>query len=339
MTADYFTEGGSNTPTSTKAILTRTFQIYITNIWPISKIACVTIPPAQILMYITAKVLQNNPQITNYEEHGTDHISILLVMFLIVLYLGIFFYTVTAAATIHVAVNAHAGETNSFADAMTTAKRCICTVCLTNILVLFASNIGLAFFILPGIYLMLAWLLTSPIIVLEQRGICDSMYRSWSLTAGNRWNLFKAFGAFMSAFFLFLFAINFTFALFANRVVAYIVGYCLPFLSFLPLIYILQTVLYFDLRARKESYDRIQLVSELSNNKALLLPTQQPPIDNIPPDITTLPNKNDNNEEPSWVDQEVDDLPKKKKDESAPFWAQEEKERDVAQKYNDFALC
>ncbi|MBU6337985.1 MAG: glycerophosphoryl diester phosphodiesterase membrane domain-containing protein [Acidobacteria bacterium] len=50
-------------------------------------------------------------------------------------------------------------------------------------------TIGLIFFIIPGVILALMWLVAVPVMIIEDKGVFDSMSRSGELTKSNRWRL------------------------------------------------------------------------------------------------------------------------------------------------------
>ncbi|HXV34338.1 MAG TPA: hypothetical protein VD769_10040 [Gaiellaceae bacterium] len=64
------------------------------------------------------------------------------------------------------------------------------TIVVTGILLGLAIALGLALFIIPGLFLMTIWIAVIPAIVLENRGIGDSFGRSRELVRGNGWNVF-----------------------------------------------------------------------------------------------------------------------------------------------------
>lgn len=64
------------------------------------------------------------------------------------------------------------------------------TIVVTGILLGLAIALGLALFIIPGLFLMTIWIAVIPAIVLEDRGIGDSFGRSRQLVRGNGWNVF-----------------------------------------------------------------------------------------------------------------------------------------------------
>ena len=51
-------------------------------------------------------------------------------------------------------------------------------------------SIGLVLFIIPGIILALIWFVAVPVLIIEDKGVFDSMSRSGELTKGNRWRIF-----------------------------------------------------------------------------------------------------------------------------------------------------
>jgi hypothetical protein len=72
--------------------------------------------------------------------------------------------------------------------------------------VLFGANIlsglavlgGLAALILPGLFLMTAWMPMTPVVVVEQLGVRASLGRAWRLTQGYRWMLGGLLGLYVT---------------------------------------------------------------------------------------------------------------------------------------------
>ena len=59
-----------------------------------------------------------------------------------------------------------------------------------TIVVAILVSIGLVLFIVPGIILALVWFVAVPVLIIEDKGVFDSMSRSGELTKGNRWRIF-----------------------------------------------------------------------------------------------------------------------------------------------------
>ncbi|MFM9128207.1 MAG: hypothetical protein ACKOTA_11830 [Solirubrobacterales bacterium] len=51
-------------------------------------------------------------------------------------------------------------------------------------------SIGLILFIIPGIILALIWFVAVPVLIIEDKGVFESMSRSGELTKSNRWRIF-----------------------------------------------------------------------------------------------------------------------------------------------------
>jgi len=323
-----FTSPGSNTETNLLTILGRTYHIYLTNFCSIVQLAFFTIIPSQILMYLSVDYILYQSQDLN------DDSSIILLVFLIADYIGIFLYTLTAATIMQVAVNAHANKTSSVGDVLRSSKRYICSVFGSTLISTFLASIGMVLLIFPGVYLHLSWLFATPVIIVERKKVCSGLSRSWELSKGNRCYLFTSYIVFMLGFILVLFGFSFILAslgsLAMNRFVIWIVSRTIPIVLFLPLVYIMQVVLYFDLRARQESFDCAQLLAELAltstNNGGASVPTGSLANVNMKP-VETV----DENQTVVVQDQVMNDSAQP----AQPAWASMG-QKSAEQKYSDF---
>jgi len=272
---DFFSPPGTNFPISVKQMLRRTFLIYANNIVAILKVAVSTFIPAQIIIAIIGYVLK--PHIKDIEDRytyegesdSTKMMYHLLTFFLYTLvldFVGDLLYSVALVAITEIAKDAHAGRPvrTSYLEAMVTVKSSIITAIVAIFLTALLSNAAVVLLILPKIYLALSWWVIPSAIVVERTGVFEAMSRSWNLTSGYRCDLSKIYIAYRLAYYLCVFGINAVLIIFLiPSPVRYILGYCLPTLSFRPLGFVLQSVVYFDLRARKESLTRTKLVDEI----------------------------------------------------------------------------
>jgi hypothetical protein len=78
----------------------------------------------------------------------------------------------------------------SVGQTLSAALPLIGSVAIAAILAGIAITIGLAIFIIPGLFLLTIWCLIVPAIVLEGAGPFDSFGRSWQLVKGYFWNVF-----------------------------------------------------------------------------------------------------------------------------------------------------
>lgn len=141
----------------------------------------------------------------------------------------------------------------------------------TSLLVSLVMGMGFIFFIVPGVIAACGLLLTPSALVLEDLpGGTPAMARSWALSRGFR---LKIFGALLVAFFLLLIpgialgalALGSTGDSLTEEsltVGVLIVQSLLQILVY-PFFYVLTTVLYYDLRVRKEGFDLERLAMSL----------------------------------------------------------------------------
>jgi len=273
MTADYFTAPGLNMPISVQEMLRRTFRIYLSNILTILKVALTIFVPAQIIIGIAGKKIL--PWLAHIESDlneeiekdysRTIHLLSTFLYFVLLEIIGCLLYSMAEAPIVEITKNAHAGlAKTTYSEAVHTVKDFFPKIFVAIAFMSIASSVALCLLIFPGIYLALSWGITCSVIVVEGKGIKNSMSKSWELASGYRCDLFKIYCAYLLSYVLLVFAINtILFLLLSPRLVRYIFGYCIPVISFRPLGLVLRSVVYFDLRARKESLSQTKLLMEI----------------------------------------------------------------------------
>lgn len=137
--------------------------------------------------------------------------------------------------------------------------------------------LGLLLFIIPGIYLAIRWVVASVTVILEDRGPTAALSRSAELVRGRWWPVFGVMvlgliiqfviGAIVGAIFgAVIFASddpNSAGVLAASAVIDLVIGIFLQ-----PFVAVLVTVIYFDLRVRKEGFDLDRLADQLDEEIA-----------------------------------------------------------------------
>jgi len=129
--------------------------------------------------------------------------------------------------------------------------------------------VGLIFLIVPGVYILCGLIVATQSLVLEShRSATKAMARSWTLTKGSRGKIF------LSVFVLFLLLVIPSLALLVMSVGSDDGESILPYIGIIltallqllvyPFFYAMMTVLYYDLRVRREGYDLEMLASSLS---------------------------------------------------------------------------
>lgn len=121
-------------------------------------------------------------------------------------------------------------------------------VAIASILAGIAIVIGLILIIIPGLFLITAWCLIVPVIVLEGTGTFGSFGRSWQLVKSNFWNVFGT----LVLVFIILFAVEIVLAVilvalptFLTNFLATVIGGTLV----APFIAVVATLMYFRLSA------------------------------------------------------------------------------------------
>lgn len=258
----------SSIPTSDLlGLFSRALSLYISNISTIAKIALSFFIPALLTASLGALCLPGFSGVwsalweefkrndDNNEpaplEYGAE-----FFFFLIIYYLGYLLYCFAVAAIIKVANDTNAGNmgSTSFVTAIDSANQCVAPVFIAGCLIVDASLIGMLLFIVPGIYFAISWWLTFPIVVAEGLGIIAAMKRSWNISSGYRLDLLKIILLYLLAYLVLGFLFNLFLVLVKTpHFIRLVLGYTIPVVCIQPLVCVLQSVVYFDLKARNEA--------------------------------------------------------------------------------------
>jgi len=148
----------------------------------------------------------------------------------------------------------------------------LCVLFFTGILAEFFVLVGFSFFFIPGLLLKINFIVTTPVIVLENETfIFSSLLRSWNLTKGYRWYIFKCILSldllyWLTSFFLRLLLktddnskpfLSLTFHLLI----------AIPNAVFVPAFGILKTVIYIQLMLLKEDLDGEKLANQIHDEE------------------------------------------------------------------------
>jgi len=88
------------------------------------------------------------------------------------------------------AVNGFNGKTTSFGDAFDVGVRMFLPLLGLAIVAGIGTLIGFILLIVPGVILCVLWSVAAPAVVVEKRGVFESLQRSRDLTRGHRWPVF-----------------------------------------------------------------------------------------------------------------------------------------------------
>jgi glycerophosphoryl diester phosphodiesterase family protein/uncharacterized protein UPF0259 len=177
------------------------------------------------------------------------------------------------AATVVAVSQLHLGRPTSVSEAYSRVKSRIARVVLLTLLVGLGVGVGAVLLIIPGIIFAMMWSLSVPVMVLENRGIRDSMSRSAELTKGSRWRIFVVWIMFFVLSMVVTFLFQYPISLLAATArpgaalggvqvasaIASFISQCLVG----PLATIAFSLLYYDQRVRKEAFDLQHMMETL----------------------------------------------------------------------------
>lgn len=176
---------------------------------------------------------------------------------------------VATAAAVLVAAGAYAGVPSDWRAATRAGIRRILPLIGSTIVAGVLMGIGFVLVVVPGIFLAVSFAVMWEALMIEGIGPIESIKRSWRLVSGERWRLFGAgllmliigivvFGIISLVLFLILSGLGMS-----DGMAGYVVQQVATLLS-IPLTSAVGTVLYLDLRVRKESLDTEKLTAALA---------------------------------------------------------------------------
>jgi hypothetical protein len=169
-----------------------------------------------------------------------------------------------SGAVVVVVADAYLGRTTTWQEALQRALRHLGPLLIGSLLFGLGVAAGLVAFLVPGIILAVGWSVFGPAVVVENIGGAQALGRSWQLTRGRRW---PVLGAFLVMFIIAAIAGTIISSAFGGAddftLLDVIVGLVANVLTG-PLAAVTAGVLYIELRARNESFDRLLLSAELS---------------------------------------------------------------------------
>ena len=176
---------------------------------------------------------------------------------------------VAATASIPVAAGAYADIPPDWRGAAGFGLQKLGPILAAGIVFGIMAAVGLIFLIVPGIILIVSLGFHGAVLMIERTGPMQSLGRSWRLVSGERWRIFLAglvfliimvivFGIIGVILFLLsgLLGASADFAAYLSRQITNLLS--------LPLLAAFSTVVYLDLRVRKEHLDKEGLAAQLS---------------------------------------------------------------------------
>jgi hypothetical protein len=174
--------------------------------------------------------------------------------------IGIFLSAIGTAAATYIVSGAYLGTDVTAKDALRQALGLIGRLLVLSMMTSLVIGFGILLFIVPGLILLSGLALSTAVLVLETPiSPNDAMNRSWQLTKGSRWKVLLTF--IVAVLFLMVpmmavgvvGTIGSAVGLWSDMVTLVLISVLQIFIY--PFVYIVITVLYYDMRVRKEGFD------------------------------------------------------------------------------------
>jgi hypothetical protein len=252
--------------------------------WTLIRTVLIIVAPVQVLAAVIqlsampdsyieiAYGTRTAEEVSPFEPIDESEVWASIAAFGIAALLGAVATTLATGACYKAVADAYLGERPTWRTSLGYALRRLHSLLWVTVIYSIGVGIGFLLCILPGIYLAVAWVVAIPALLTERRKGFGAIGRSYSLVQGRWWPSFALMlvgvliAGFISYAVQFLaFAPAFTggaddpvLLLAANAV-----GSTLSAALWTPLIAAFATVLYFDLRVRKEGFDLALLAERI----------------------------------------------------------------------------
>lgn len=221
-----------------------------------------------IIMPILLTVLHVNGKDFVDPHYVMDHLTEYYVLFganqIICVVLG----AVAQGMMIKAVADIYLDQEPDFNDCFKLGLKKSGTIMLTSLLVLICVCVGFVLLIAPGLYLSVLWFVVGPAIVIESNGVIQSMKRSWELVSGSWCYVFCTFLIvhFITLVFQLIWLHFVVGGIDASHTLFSVTGSTvslIPGIVFMPVMGIVITVMYFNLRVEKEGLNAHVLSREI----------------------------------------------------------------------------
>jgi len=174
---------------------------------------------------------------------------------------SLFVYATASAVTMRLASDVYLDRPTDLASAIRAVVPKIPTLIVTSLLAFVAVIVGFMLFILPALYPLARFFAVRQSVVLEGAGVARAFSRSSALSAGVKWHILSTL--FLAGLIVLAISIGASMvsSMIPVRVVQFAIATGISVLVY-PFLGIAQTLLYYDVRIRKEGFDIEYLASE-----------------------------------------------------------------------------
>ena len=254
-------------PLSIGEILDVAIKIYLRNAWTLFRVVLVVVAPVEIVSaLIQASAATNDSDTATLSSHD---LALYLSAIGAAAVLGLLANTVATGASFKAVADAYLGEQPTWRSSLRFAFARLHSILWITILGGIATVIGFVFCIIPGIYLWIAFAVAVPVLLTEGVKGSKALGRSRALVRDRWWGTFGVvlLGTILAG--IVSAAIGAVAGIAAgttdaNTVAGFLVNSVSGTLGSMistPFTAAFVTVLYFDLRVRKEAFD-LQLLAE-----------------------------------------------------------------------------
>jgi len=239
-------------PRTITEVIGETFQVYFKIFWKACAIYAMVLFPSVAISYFVEQMVQR-PDFTNFNA-GT--LIAVFAAFSSNLLFNILVGPLAAGAIFYLVISNYTGKKPGIIQALRIAVGKATVLIPTSLLVSFIAIIVIIVPILGiffTIYLSVIWSLFIGAVILDNKGIIDSMKRSKSLTDDYWWNIFGTY-----LLFIIILIIPYLVTLFMPRVIGILIS-----LVVLTVPQIITVIIYLNQRTIKEGYTNDQLREDI----------------------------------------------------------------------------
>ncbi len=177
-------------PLSATTILNGAFEVYRRRARDAWLIAAVIVIPAQVLVWIMIRVsLSGDAQ----ARHGTIYASSGSTLPTVAInLLGFLAGALALGALTRLLVQSYAGRPTSWEEALAYASAHFAPLLILSAITVVGLIVGYALFLIPGVFLTVAWSAAVPALMFERAAPTRALRRSMELITGYWWTMFGA---------------------------------------------------------------------------------------------------------------------------------------------------
>ncbi|HLU52511.1 MAG TPA: hypothetical protein VK011_02845 [Acidimicrobiia bacterium] len=258
-------------PLSVGEMVDGAIHLYRTHFLTLIKIAAAVLGPIALIEVIATAAIgpvdMSTMLVVDPEANPMELFEPLVPVYTVLLLtsgLSLLGSVLVQGASISALAHSYRGETVDWRTSLRTGGRRFIPLVAATLLISIGSTIGLVFCLIPGIYLFTMWTVTPAALVTERIGPLRAMGRSFRLVRGRFW---PVLGALVLAYLLYIVvsqiiggiagAVTVASALASDRFsfLPSVIGGAIVEVVAAPFVAAMVTIIYFDLRVRKEGYD------------------------------------------------------------------------------------